>query len=87
MTKKYNTAPGQDKFDGWMPNKREFAHDHYLVGKNTINFHNTTAYMYRDSGDGHYTGINKRMWKVSGCGLNIDSSGQGLFGLSDLNDG
>lgn len=63
-----------DKYDGYMPNKAHWIHNDYHVSMMQEMFHTASAYGYHDSRrHGFSIGIEKKMWKASGYGINIDS--------------
>jgi len=66
-----------DKYDGYMPNKPEFIHDDYHVSQLQENFSTPKAYGYRGHGRGFSFGVQKKMWKASGRGIQVDGSGIG----------
>jgi len=80
--KNFEISPGLDKMDSYMVPRENFYHDSYFVSGRGP-FHQTTGYAYRDfHGPSHYMGTNKKAWKVSGEGYNIDSRGSRI-GKSD----
>jgi len=71
-----------DKYDSFMPNKRDFFHDDYTVSAEQEKFHIASAIEY-----GHpfgkaraRIGIQKRMYKASGSGIAVDNE---TIGSSD----
>jgi len=80
MNKKFNKASGFDKFDGYMPGKKNFIHDDYYVSCELRLFHMDNAYAYPDRGRGFNMGIQKKMYMISPEGFAVDSS---CIGQSD----
>ena len=63
-----------DKFDGYIPNKSHFIHDDYHVSGENEHFHISSGYRRLDNHSrGARFGIDKKMHRISGHGIFVDS--------------
>ena len=63
----------RDRFDAHIPDKPHFIQDDYRVSSEDERFHISSGFAYKLRGRGFSFGIDKRISKVSGSGVMIDS--------------
>lgn len=66
---------GLDKFDGYIPKRHDFLHDNYNVSYQQESFSIRSGYAWDHAGKrrGFSYGVDKKIWKASGRGINVDS--------------
>lgn len=63
-----------DKYEAYKPDKSHFVQDIYPAGCQAERFHNPSGYANFGRGKrGFSFGIQKKLYRVSGNGINIDS--------------
>lgn len=72
--REFDKCGGLDKYDAYVPAKNQFLHDDFYVSAWKHKFHMSTAHGYYTRGKGGWNmGTQKKLYKASPNGINVDS--------------